>query len=53
MLEIESGQTSGKKVIEATDISLAFGAKPIVKGFDLRVLRGDWRKAAWRAVREA
>lgn len=41
MLELDAGQTSGKKVIEATDISLAFGAKPIVKNFDLRVLRGD------------
>ncbi len=28
-------------MIEATNISLAFGAKQIVNGFDLRVLRGD------------
>jgi len=40
-LELESGQTSGKKVIEAQGISLAYGAKTIIKGFDLRVLRGD------------
>ena len=40
-LELDAGQTSGKKVIEAQGISLAFGAKTIVKNFDLRVLRGD------------
>ena len=40
-LELESGQTSGKKVIEAQGMSLAFGAKQIIRNFDLRVLRGD------------
>ena len=38
---LESGPTSGKKVIEATGLTKAYGDKTIVKGFDLRVLRGD------------
>ncbi len=38
---LESGPTSGKKVIEATGLTKAFGGTQIVKGFDLRVLRGD------------
>ena len=38
---LESGPTSGKKVIEATGLTKAYGDKPIVTGFDLRVLRGD------------
>ena len=40
-MELESGTTSGKRVIEAKGLEKHFGAKPIVKGFDLRVLRGD------------
>ena len=38
---LESGPTSGKKVIEARGLTKTYGDKPIVKGFDLRVLRGD------------
>ncbi|MFC3180226.1 ABC-F family ATP-binding cassette domain-containing protein [Cypionkella sinensis] len=40
-LELESGQQSGKRVIEAKGISKVFGDKTIVQNFDLRVLRGD------------
>lgn len=40
-LELESGVTSGKKVIEAKGITKVFGDKTIVRDFDLRVLRGD------------
>ncbi|MGV8952934.1 MAG: ABC-F family ATP-binding cassette domain-containing protein [Cypionkella sp.] len=40
-LELESGTTSGKKVIEATGISKTFDDKVIAQNFDLRVLRGD------------
>jgi ATP-binding cassette subfamily F protein uup len=40
-LELESGTTSGKRVIEAKGISKAFGDRRIVTDFDLRVLRGD------------
>ncbi len=40
-LELESGPTSGRRVIEATGLSKAFGGKTIVKGFSLRVMRGD------------
>ncbi|OWY07476.1 elongation factor 3 [Thioclava sp. F42-5] len=40
-MELDSGQQSGKRVIEATGLSKRFGDKQIVKDFDLRVLRGD------------
>ncbi|MYZ50040.1 ABC-F family ATP-binding cassette domain-containing protein, partial [Propylenella binzhouense] len=35
------GATSGKQVIEATDVSKAYGGRPIVRDLSLRVLRGD------------
>jgi ABC transport system ATP-binding/permease protein len=38
---LESGPTSGKKVIEALGLTKSYGDKTIVQGFDLRVLRGD------------
>ena len=38
---LDSGPTSGKKVIEAVGLTKTYGDKLIVKGFDLRVLRGD------------
>jgi ATP-binding cassette subfamily F protein uup len=38
---LESGPTSGKKVIEAVGLTKTYGDKLIVKNFDLRVLRGD------------
>lgn len=40
-MELESGPTSGKRVIEAKGLEKVFVDKVIVKGFDLRVLRGD------------
>ncbi|WP_444462192.1 ABC-F family ATP-binding cassette domain-containing protein [Rhodobacter capsulatus] len=40
-LDLESGPVSGKRVIEAKGLVKSFGDKAIVKGFDLRVLRGD------------
>ena len=40
-MEFESGTTSGKRVIEAKGITKTFGDKAIIKGLDLRVLRGD------------
>ncbi|PLL13301.1 elongation factor 3 [Tabrizicola sp. TH137] len=40
-LELEAGTTSGKRVIEAKGLEKRFADKVIVKGFDLRVLRGD------------
>ncbi|MFO6463032.1 ABC-F family ATP-binding cassette domain-containing protein [Jannaschia sp. KMU-145] len=40
-LELDSGQASGKRVIEATGLTKAFGDMPIVRDLDLRVLRGD------------
>ncbi|WP_444451711.1 ABC-F family ATP-binding cassette domain-containing protein [Rhodobacter capsulatus] len=41
LMELESGPVSGKRVIEAKGLVKTFGAKTIVKNFDLRVLRGD------------
>ncbi|RRH74746.1 ABC-F family ATP-binding cassette domain-containing protein [Falsigemmobacter faecalis] len=40
-MEIESAPTSGKRVIEATGITKDFGHGPVIKDFDLRVMRGD------------
>ena len=40
-LELESTTTSGKKVIEAKEISKSYGDKTLIKDFDLRILRGD------------
>ncbi len=41
LMELDSGPASGKRVIEAKGLEKRFGDKTIVKGFDLRVLRGD------------
>ncbi|WP_112309418.1 ABC-F family ATP-binding cassette domain-containing protein [Pseudogemmobacter bohemicus] len=40
-MALESGPVSGKRVIEAVGLTKRFGDKTIVKGFDLRVQRGD------------
>ena len=40
-LELDSGVTSGKRVIEAKGLSKTYGDRVILKDFDLRVLRGD------------
>ncbi|MDP2062800.1 MAG: ATP-binding cassette domain-containing protein [Phaeovulum sp.] len=40
-MALEGGTTSGKKVIEARGLAKAYGGRQLVKGFDLRVLRGD------------
>lgn len=40
-LQIDSGENSGKLVIEATNLHKAFGDKIITKGFSTRVMRGD------------
>jgi ATP-binding cassette subfamily F protein uup len=41
LMELDAGTQSGKRVIEAKGLAKSFGDKPIVTGFDLRVLRGD------------
>ena len=38
---LDAGPLSGKKVIEARGLTKTYGNTTIVKGFDLRVLRGD------------
>ncbi len=40
-MELDVGQASGKRVIEAKALFKTFGDTVIVQGFDLRVLRGD------------
>ncbi|ARO14533.1 holdfast attachment protein C [Ketogulonicigenium robustum] len=40
-MALESGSTSGRKVIEAEGLTKIFGEKIIVKDFDLTVMRGD------------
>jgi ATP-binding cassette subfamily F protein uup len=40
-MALEAGPKSGKKVIEATGISKAYGDKVILRDFSLRVQRGD------------
>jgi ATP-binding cassette subfamily F protein uup len=40
-LTLESGPTSGKKVIEVEDLTKSFGDKQIVKGLTITIQRGD------------
>jgi ABC transport system ATP-binding/permease protein len=41
-LQIEQGDSSGKMVFEAEDVSFSFnGGTPVVNGFSMRVMRGD------------
>jgi ATP-binding cassette subfamily F protein uup len=40
-LGVESGQTSGKMVIEAKGITKSYGERAVIKDFSIRVSRGD------------
>ena len=40
-LNLNKGEASGKKVIEATDVNFAYGDKAIIKNFSIRIQRGD------------
>ncbi|WP_134725547.1 ABC-F family ATP-binding cassette domain-containing protein [Paracoccus luteus] len=40
-MALETGQQSGKRVVEAKGISKTFGDRVILRPFDLRVMRGD------------
>lgn len=40
-MELDSGKSSGKLVIEATDIAKAYEGRDIIKPFSTKVLRGD------------
>lgn len=40
-MALESGTKSGRKVVEAEGVAKVFGDKPIVRNFDLTVMRGD------------
>ncbi|HIJ39175.1 MAG TPA: ATP-binding cassette domain-containing protein [Rhodospirillaceae bacterium] len=40
-LAVETGENSGKLVIEAKQLSKSFAGQPIVSGFSTRIMRGD------------
>jgi ATP-binding cassette subfamily F protein uup len=40
-LALDEGQASGKLVVDAQNVSFAFGDSPIVRDFSLRIMRGD------------
>ena len=40
-MEVAQGGASGRKVIEAKDVSFGFGARPVVRDFSTLVMRGD------------
>lgn len=40
-MNLESGQKSGRKVVEAIDVSKGFGEKSIVSNFSIQINRGD------------
>ena len=40
-LQIEHAQSSGQIVLEADDVSTAFGSKQVVRKFSARIMRGD------------
>jgi ATP-binding cassette subfamily F protein uup len=40
-LEIQEADRSGKLVVEARDVSVGFGGRPIVAGLTTRIMRGD------------
>jgi ATP-binding cassette subfamily F protein uup len=40
-LALDSGEKSGKLVVEAKNLSFSYEGKPIVRDLDLRVMRGD------------
>ncbi|WP_420009595.1 ATP-binding cassette domain-containing protein [Xanthomonas sacchari] len=40
-MEAAQGESSGKKVIEAKDLSFAFGTRSMVRDFSTTILRGD------------
>jgi len=40
-LALDSGEKSGKLVVEAKNLSFSYEGKPIVRDLDLRIMRGD------------
>jgi len=40
-IEVEQGERSGKLVIDAENINVAYGGKPMVADFSCRLMRGD------------
>ena len=40
-IEVEQGQTSGKRVIEAFNVSKSYGERILFKPFNLKIARGD------------
>jgi ATP-binding cassette subfamily F protein uup len=40
-LQLEAGELSGKLVVEAEDVNLAFAGNTVIRGFSTTILRGD------------
>jgi len=40
-MEVAQGESSGRKVVEAKDVSFAYAGKPVVRDFSTTVMRGD------------
>ncbi|MBS4052690.1 MAG: ATP-binding cassette domain-containing protein, partial [Methylomonas sp.] len=40
-LSLNKGETSGKKVVEAVDVTFKYGDKTIIRDFSIRIERGD------------
>ena len=40
-IHIEEAEQSGRKVIRAKNISYRYGEEPLIKGFSLKIMRGD------------
>ena len=40
-MEVAQGESSGKKVVEARDVSFDYGGKPMLAGLDTLIMRGD------------
>ena len=40
-IQLESGESSGKLVFEAENVSFSYGEKPVIRDFSTRIMRGD------------
>jgi ATP-binding cassette subfamily F protein uup len=40
-MEVAQGEASGRKVVEAKDVSFGYGGQPLVRDFSTTVMRGD------------
>ena len=40
-IHVDDATPSGRKVVEASDVTHAFGEQPLIEGFSIKVMRGD------------